>query len=173
MKNLIIFSIIFLLLNLNNVLCAREQERTFNKEPFEAGARSILLPGWGQIYNNQPVKGFIIFGIEIGAISTSLVFNKLGGDYRSKYETATNPEDAIKYYDKSNDYYRMRNYLLWGYIGVWAFNVIDAIINADGDVNGHSIKETRRNLEKIVVFQIEEDDTNRETVFMIKKTFSW
>jgi len=107
----------------------KEDSRSF-KTRIESSARSFVLTGWGQVYNDQPIKGLLFFGSEVAVLTTAFIFGKISNDYDNEYQTATNPDDAMNYYKKANDYYKLRNAFLWTSLGVWAYNVIDAYMNA-------------------------------------------
>ncbi|BBE31127.1 hypothetical protein OSSY52_12680 [Tepiditoga spiralis] len=96
------------------------------KYPSTALFRSALIPGWGQMYNDQPIKGGI-FGISmIGSISLDLYFFN---EYQ-KYLNSTNEEMYDKDLKKANDY---NKYFLISFgttIAIWIINMADAYINA-------------------------------------------
>ncbi|MFH1008132.1 MAG: DUF5683 domain-containing protein [Candidatus Latescibacterota bacterium] len=76
------------------------------KSPRGALLRSLALPGWGQWYNERPVKGAVIFSTELF----------LGG--------------AILYENRrSLDFQRRNTYFLW-FLGVLLYNLADAYVDA-------------------------------------------
>ena len=76
------------------------------KSPMGAMVRSMAVPGWGQWYNERPIKGAVIF-------STELFF---GG--------------AMVYEQERTLDHRQRNtYLLW-FLGVFLYNIADAYVDA-------------------------------------------
>lgn len=52
------------------------QAEVETRTPLEAGARSLLVPGWGQAYNGQGTKG-LLFGV--GALTAAAATALLGG----------------------------------------------------------------------------------------------
>ncbi|MCD6335800.1 MAG: hypothetical protein J7M27_10800 [Candidatus Latescibacteria bacterium] len=76
------------------------------KSPMGALVRSMVVPGWGQWYNERPIKGAVIF-------STGLF---LGG--------------AMMYEQQRTLDHRQRNtYFLW-FLGVFLYNIADAYVDA-------------------------------------------
>jgi len=54
------------------------------KSPWGATARSAMLPGWGQVYNEQYIKSIITFGIVADFVRKAIVFNQKYKDTRNK-----------------------------------------------------------------------------------------
>ncbi len=94
----------------------------------EAMFRSFI-PGWGQFYNEQPVKGYLFSGVELGLIGTSIAFYFLGDSANDKYDDATTESDAIKYDELRRDRFKAGDILLYTAIGIWALNIVDAYLN--------------------------------------------
>ncbi|HDQ25737.1 MAG TPA: tetratricopeptide repeat protein [bacterium] len=109
------------------------QEKAVKKqEPREMTGplwRSALLPGWGQVYNNQTVKG-ILFG---SAFLTSLGLtiyniNDASLKYNRYINTNENHDIAFKEAEDSNN-----TAIMWAVIlgAVYAGNLVDAALNYD------------------------------------------
>ncbi len=108
----------------------------------DAAFRSLLIPGWGQMYNRQPVKGGLLLGAEAGLLGASLAFHLLGNraydQYTSRTSSASLGPDptgqAQQLYDTAASRYRVRNGLLIGAAAVWLFAVVDAWVSGvDGE----------------------------------------
>jgi TolB-like protein len=102
--------------------------------------RSILVPGFGQFYNRQPVKAWMFIGAEVGLLGSALAFHLSGSaaydDYRSvSRASGPNPSaEATRLYDDAASRWRTRNWLLAGAAAVWALNVADAwLAGVDGE----------------------------------------
>lgn len=103
--------------------------------------RSILVPGFGQFYNRQQVKGWLVLGTEVALLGGALGYHLAGKaayeDYRSaSRETlgAAPSAEAARRYDLATSRYSTRNWLLVGAAGVWALNVVDAYLSGvDGE----------------------------------------
>ena len=108
--------------------------------------RSALIPGWGQFYNREPVKGGIIVGVEAALIGAAVAMHFLGAADEDKY---TDSNFALKYPDlgpvelgqkaqelrqSAEDFYELRNIFIYSAVGVWLYNILDAyIFGIDGE----------------------------------------
>lgn len=99
------------------------------KSRSDAFFRSLLLPGWGQQYNNQETKGWLFSGLTVGLGSVAVAQHVAYRNSWNKYMNATSPEQSNTYYDKASTAYANRNIALMIIGGVWAANAIDALIN--------------------------------------------
>lgn len=111
------------------------------KQPATALFRSVLLPGWGQFYNNQPVKGVICSSLFFASAGGALTFTTLSQTYYARYENhllrdatdiAAAREDATWYYDTSATFQDIALYSLIGYGAILLYSAIDAFIVARG-----------------------------------------
>jgi TolB-like protein len=99
----------------------------------DAVFRSLLLPGFGQLYNRQPAKA-AVFGLAEAALLGGAVAAHLAGaaaedDYRARTgaDLGSDPSAAAAALrETAQDRYQLRNALLWAAAGVWALNVADA-----------------------------------------------
>jgi TolB-like protein len=108
----------------------------------DAVFRSLLIPGWGQIYNRQQAKGFVILGAELALIGSGVAFHIAGDNAYNRYTSATSAGQlgtdpsgqAQRLYDTAVTRYRLRNGLLIGAAGLWMLNILDAYLSGvDGD----------------------------------------
>jgi hypothetical protein len=108
--------------------------------------RSLVAPGWGQFYNRQPVKGGIIIGAEVALVGAAVAMHLLGAADEDAYRASDfaqqhaglTPEElgqqAAALHDSAEDYYGWRNILIYGAVGVWLYNVLDAyLFGIDGE----------------------------------------
>ncbi|GEM_PF-3203116 len=56
-----------------------------HRYPVNAIFRSMLVPGWGQFFNNQPKKGYLIMGTEVVLIASAAVFHFYAANYYDEY----------------------------------------------------------------------------------------
>jgi hypothetical protein len=92
-----------------------------------AGWRSLVLPGWGQIYKQQETKGYVIlsaFALNAVALITSIVKEN---DAHNVYRGTIHPDEIDRTYDEYNKWHRTRQYLTYSQVIIWAFAVGDAI----------------------------------------------
>lgn len=90
--------------------------KTSIKSPTGAMIRSLIIPGWGQLYNKKYVKAILAFSAEIGLITNSIYLNQ-------KY-IASNTELEREFYINN------RNLSNWWLVGVILFSMADALVDA-------------------------------------------
>jgi hypothetical protein len=107
--------------------------------------RSMVVPGWGQFYNEQPIKGGVLIGLELALAGTAVAMHFLGtadedayasSNFALKYpdlNTEQLQQKARDLRDSAETYYQARNILIYSAIGVYAYNVLDAyLFGVDG-----------------------------------------
>ena len=100
------------------------------KDPKIALKRSLTIPGAGQLYNDQKVKGYALMAGEVLALWN---FN----DNRKKYN---NYEDSDS--NSKDHYLRERNRFAWIAIGLYFYGVLDAVVEAHLDNFDEVVKES-------------------------------
>ena len=100
------------------------------KDPKIALKRSLTVPGAGQLYNDQKVKGYALMAGEVLALWS---FN----DNRKKYN---NYEDSDS--NSKEHYLRERNRFAWIAIGLYFYGVLDAVVEAHLDNFDEVVKES-------------------------------
>jgi len=116
--------------------------------PHTAVMRSIIIPGWGQLYNHRWWKVPLIYG---GLVTLAYLEHWNNGYYQqflalSQFrEHGTQPATTNKYYtlyqeyaavpdqslyDATDAYRRDRDLCIIGFVGFWFINAIDAYIDA-------------------------------------------
>ncbi|RYZ95870.1 MAG: hypothetical protein EOP47_24955 [Sphingobacteriaceae bacterium] len=110
--------------------------------------RSLIVPGWGQVYNRRWWKVPVIYA-GIGLLGSAVIFNQqrynemLAIANHRKFDTAPKPGDKYyKVYEEfrpANDavvhnyldnYRRNRDLSILGIFGAWGIQMIDAYIDA-------------------------------------------
>ena len=123
--------------------------------PHKAVIRSLIIPGWGQLYNHQWWKVPIIYA-GLGLLVDGIIFNQRGyvpnlvvAHYLEQGKTlATLPTTAKDYalwykytqvyriqnnqdiYDLVDSYRRNRDLCIMGFVGDWGVQIVDAYIDA-------------------------------------------
>ena len=109
----------------------------------DAMFRSLLIPGWGQIYNRESVKGYLFMGGVAAAVGTAIALHQMGASSENQYKTASitagqAPADfqaqvaALR--QKAQDRYAQRNVAIAVGGGLWMLNLLDAYFSGvDGD----------------------------------------
>ncbi|MGC4114379.1 MAG: FlgO family outer membrane protein [Myxococcales bacterium] len=94
--------------------------------------RSLIVPGWGQIYNRQTLKAGIIMGGELALFAGALTFHLTGDWAKGRYEQGL-PETS-GHWKLAEQRYQWRNILLYVAAGVWVYNILDAYLSGvDGE----------------------------------------
>jgi TolB-like protein len=98
-----------------------------------AGAvyRSLLLPGWGQLYNREGEKGAVFAGGEVLAAAAAVFFHLRGQSFHDDYMALASDADDQQFTDlrdREETSYRQRNIAIWVAVGIHAVNVIDALL---------------------------------------------
>lgn len=97
-------------------------------DPRSAAVRSLLIPGWGQNFNRQPVKGAAFFLLAGGSLAGGLIMDhKARGTYND-YTTKGLKNDSL--YDDYQDQRAQANILLGAAAGVWVWGALDAYLQA-------------------------------------------
>ena len=93
--------------------------------PITAAFRSAILPGWGQFYNDKPIKGGFLVASYIGSIASDIY---LYSQWQKYLNTTSEGEEYEKDIKKASDYY---NYMLLSLsitAIIWIYSVIDAYL---------------------------------------------
>lgn len=133
----------------------KTKEKVFHPDsthdPHKAFIRSLLIPGWGQVYNHRWWKVPVIYG-GLSLLGVAIVFNNT---YYNQFLTIAQdlekgivPTPKDKYYsqyqiyvvqsgyastaidDATDSYRRDRDLCILGVLGAWGINVVDAYIDA-------------------------------------------
>mgnify|MGYP000165083375 CR=1 FL=1 len=96
------------------------------KSPWGAVARSAIIPGWGQFYNESYWKIPVIWGTAAWFVYNWVDNNNLYNDYRSLYQSTQN-----EYYRRLRNFYRDQRDNFSIYLGLlYLLNLVDAYVDA-------------------------------------------
>lgn len=145
-----------------SLVSAREETYNFNtKSPLNAAARSLMLPGWGQFFNEQPTKGLIFAGAELIAIGTAFMMSSKANSTYSDYET----KRTNTMYDDYSSQINTANMFVYAGAAIWLGNIIDAYLSADSGTGrknekSRSIKKSSKKKE----VEVDEEEQNEEQI---------
>ncbi|MDR1556106.1 MAG: DUF5683 domain-containing protein [Tannerellaceae bacterium] len=89
--------------------------------------RSMLLPGWGQLYKGSKAKGLCIIGGETAFVGGLVAAENLRASYMQKI-SATHHADHIRTYARKADTMKnIRNLCIAGAAALYIYNIIDAV----------------------------------------------
>ena len=95
--------------------------------------RSAVLPGWGQGFNGESTKGWILGTLTVGALAgtvgTYIVGSNAENQYNSYGATATQAQfDAA--YNTWDEMAQINHVCAIGFLALYTFNLVDAIVDA-------------------------------------------
>ncbi len=90
--------------------------------------RSMLIPGWGQIYKGSTVKGCVILGTTAICAAGIIVTDNQRADYVKKIKH-THDASLIKSYRNKRDHWATgRNICIGATAALYLYNLIDALV---------------------------------------------
>lgn len=120
---------------------------------WNAGARSLFFPGFGQRYAEYRGKGWVLTLTEVAGLGTMWFLNSNYQDAledyrlaRSRYQQATGITDIDYYrqqmvddFHQADNYHKYLSLTTYAVVGVWGYNVLDALIFAPATDEGFSV----------------------------------
>lgn len=138
--------------NVSRSIKPKKAERVFHPDslhsPHKAVIRSLIIPGWGQVYNHRIWKVPMVY-TGLGLFAWGIAFNtsyynefytlsryrangtapKKGDPYYTEFNQYANQQNQA-IYDAADAYRRNRDLCILGTLGFWGINAIDAYIDA-------------------------------------------
>ncbi len=88
--------------------------------------RSLVLPGWGQFYNDEPVKGLFYGTVELGLLGLIFYEDSKAGHARDMYiETG-----LASWQNSYETHSSLRRDFIWYTAGAWVVGLLDAYVDA-------------------------------------------
>uniref|UniRef100_A0A832DLM0 DUF5683 domain-containing protein n=1 Tax=Ignavibacterium album TaxID=591197 RepID=A0A832DLM0_9BACT len=112
----------------NNISNQTTSDTVFimSKSPWGAVARSAVIPGWGQFYNESYWKIPVIWGTAAWFVYNWVDNNNLYNDYKSLYQSSES-----EYYRRLRNFYRDQRDKFTIYLGLlYLLNLVDAYVDA-------------------------------------------
>lgn len=88
--------------------------------------RSVIIPGWGQMYKGSMGKGIAILGAEVVAVGGIVAFESMRKSYVKKAKTQ--PQFAQQYYSKASNMGNIRTGFIVAAGAIYVYNLVDAIV---------------------------------------------
>lgn len=93
-----------------------------------AALRSLAVPGWGQLYKGEAVKGWALVGVWGAAAGGTLVAHFKRQSAEEAYLAARDPQEIQDRYDDFNRWHKARGALALGLAAVWTYATLDALV---------------------------------------------
>jgi hypothetical protein len=94
--------------------------------PTGALLRSAALPGWGQFYNEEYLKGVVLGVTGTGLLTLLLIENSAANEAREDYLESGSPSDEDHY-----ELHRQNRLdLIWYTSAAWLYGMLDAYVDA-------------------------------------------
>ena len=90
--------------------------------------RSLIVPGWGQMYKRSMGKGIAILSAQVATIAGICACSNLSKNYENKALSEWNNSIREAYNDKSASYRNIRNACIVAAGAVYIYNLVDAIV---------------------------------------------
>lgn len=88
--------------------------------------RSLVVPGWGQLYKGSTTKGACILGGEVALVAGILVAENLRSSYVKKMHEQ--PKHLEAYNRKADNWENVRNVCIGGAAALYVYNLVDALV---------------------------------------------
>ncbi|MDP8208696.1 MAG: hypothetical protein P9L92_18680 [Candidatus Electryonea clarkiae] len=102
----------------------------FYKLRLEAGRRSLVFPGTGQLHKGHKIKGMLYIGTASAAVIGLTVTHASVLRRGDKYHDSINPAEAPSLYREYEDMWKLRNIFGAGLAAVWITGVFEAFLTA-------------------------------------------
>jgi hypothetical protein len=93
--------------------------------PGRATFRTLLFPGWEQLYQGRTTVGMVFLGAGVATLGAGIALEFLRRSARSDYLSATNPADIDAKYDTYNRYHQAEIYAFVGFAIVYLASEIE------------------------------------------------
>jgi TolB-like protein len=118
----------------NSFLMISSELVMIKKYPITAAFRSMILPGWGQFYNDKPRKGSIILGSELLMAASTISSYILYKQSKDAYDRSTQRDVASDNYSEMEKYAQI-NWVSLGVMGgIWLYAIVDSYIDARNQI---------------------------------------
>ena len=109
---------------------SQSEDSTTNKKFVNGAIKSLVLPGWGHTYINDP-KGKWYMAGSIAGLSTAIWLYVSTNRYEEKYLNETDAEQIESRFKKYKSYYQARNMAIGLYALYWAYLQYDFLNLSD------------------------------------------
>jgi hypothetical protein len=101
------------------------------KSPMGALLRSVALPGWGQFYDHQYIKGTLVLGTETTFITLAVIEWSRMSTHKRGFQNTGSPYSVRQWeFEQFRFYEDKRNLYLWVTAGIVFLSMFDAYVDA-------------------------------------------
>lgn len=97
------------------------------KSKIGAAIRSLLVPGWGQLYNGDQWMGYSTLLAGLSALGTAAFYGYIGSDAQAKYQKDL--PSTVGQRKIANASYVKARIALWSYAFIWTASIANAYIS--------------------------------------------
>jgi len=94
-----------------------------------AAVRSMILPGWGQMFKGQKRKGIVLTTAWSALVAGTVATHLLRQSARDDYLAETDRDKIESRFSTFNKYHKLRNNLFVAAVGVWLVSYVDALLS--------------------------------------------
>ena len=91
--------------------------------------RTILFPGWEQVYQGRPVKGYSLVGAGVLSLGAFVFLDRERRSAQDEYLSASTPELAASKYTRYNNYHKAEYYSLAAFVAIYIYSQFDAFFD--------------------------------------------
>ncbi len=95
----------------------------------DAAVRSMILPGWGQLYKNERQKGIVLMGVWTLTAGGAVIASIQRTNAKDHYDSSSTQAETQQRFKSFSNWHKVRNNLMLGAATVWAYSYIDAILS--------------------------------------------
>ena len=100
--------------------------RVFDKNLLSSSAvRNLLIPGWGQLYSGDKIKGSILTVLSTAALGTMIYSIIDANKKENEYLNESNKNLIADKYHAYNSAYKMKYTFIFTYAALWVFSQLD------------------------------------------------
>ncbi len=93
-----------------------------------AALRSLVAPGWGQLYKGQKTKGYLLLTVAGASLGGVITLHIAQSQAHDAYRAAKMPTEIESKYNTYNGLLKARNTLLLASASLWLYSYIDAAL---------------------------------------------
>jgi tetratricopeptide (TPR) repeat protein len=98
---------------------------------FQPMWRSAILPGWGQAYNGEKGKGYVLGAVTLGLLAGEVATFVVGDAARQQYLGLTDPKaDYDTPYATWESMANLNHIFFWSMTAAYAYTVVDAMMGS-------------------------------------------